>query len=102
MSKFQIGEYINYKGKPHIVVTLTGEDGRVTLHPGDTNKKVRVGIHNAALSKVFRIAKVVNYQSRRYIVTKHGIIISVTTGKLCKWETGSKQRNEILSLGDIE
>lgn len=98
--KFQIGEYVKYKNVVYVVVKL-GDDARITLHPGKSNKKVRVSINNKELSKIGRVAKVIQYEDRPFIVSKHGLIISVTTGKISLWAEGNPVRNKILALANL-
>lgn len=99
--KFQIGEYVKYKNKAYITVKLGDKDERITLHPGTTNNKIRVGVNNKELFRIGRVARIIQYEDRPFIVTRTGLIISVTTGKISLWAEGSPVRNKILALANL-
>ena len=93
MSNIQVGSYVTYKGRVFIVTELRGS---LVLIISEDNK-LQVSQKSLTLITSFRPAKIVSYRDANYLVTTKGLIISLTTNKIMKWNETDGNRIAILN-----
>lgn len=91
-----IGEYCTYKSKTYMIVSYDFES-RMThiLNPIEGNNKLHVLASNLRRTK-YEAAKCVEHAGRKYLVTAKALIISLTTGRVMKWQKNNSNRINIL------
>ena len=92
-----IGTYVTYKNQPWLVVRETG--GMVLiLRPG--NEKLQVARRNVQTTSLRPVIQV-EYELALYLVTRKGMIVSRTTGRVMKWTDDQHERRDILALAGV-
>lgn len=90
-SKIEIGSYVKYQGHPYIVVGMT--HNLVSLMNNTSNCKVAVEV-SEVVDLGFK-AKVLQYMDEDFLVTAHGLIISLYSKRICQWPLNSEARIEL-------
>jgi hypothetical protein len=92
MSEIQLGSYVSYKDKTYIVAELKGNLIMI-VSPTTT---LQVGVKSVEVLN-HEPAKIVSYRDSNYLVTVKGLIISLTTNKIMKWNETDGNRIAILN-----
>lgn len=92
-----MGTYVRYKGQVGLVIGFN-TNGTLSVMFQD-NKKY--GIAERNLEVLGTRATKVLYNTNTYLVTPKGNIVSVHTGRICKWAVGSKAHTEIMALAGV-
>lgn len=94
MYKLVLGSYVLYKNVHHIALGYDGSKVKL-INPLEGNRKLNVS--KSKVTTTSNRCKLVNFEERDYLVTAKDMIISLTTGKVCKWGNEHRERREILS-----
>ena len=93
MSEIQVGSYVSYKDKTYIIAELKGN---LIMIVSPTANTLQVGIKSVEVLN-HEPAKIVSYRDANYLVTAKGLIISLTTNKIMKWNETDGNRIAILN-----
>lgn len=100
MSHYSIGNYLIYITSNYIVI----EENETTVkirNPLDTTSAGCVVVCKSnTITTGYVKARLVSYENKKYLVTSKGIIISLTSEKVMKWDEKNGNRIAILKLID--
>jgi hypothetical protein len=92
-----IGTYVRYNGQIGLAIGVN-KNNTVAVMFGDNRK---YGVSERNLEVLPKCCKLVEYNTNKYLVTPKMNIVSLTTGRICKWHEGSKSRTDILTLAGV-
>jgi hypothetical protein len=95
-----IGAYVQYKGHTYMVTEERNHLRRILRLIPTGVEVLQVGTSKLFPTK-YKPATVVEYRGSKYLVTAKANIISVTTGKVMKWDSNNGNRVAILALGGV-
>ena len=93
MQPVQLGSYVSYKNKTYIVSAINGTKLMIVSPTANT---LQVGIKSVEVLN-HEPAKIVSYRDANYLITSKGLIISLTTNKIMKWNETDGNRIAILN-----
>ena len=93
MSNIQLGSYVSYKNKTYIIAEIKGN---LIIIVSPTANTLQVGAKSIKVLN-HEPAKIVSYRDTDYLVTTKGLIISLTTNKIMKWNETDGNRIAILN-----
>lgn len=92
-----IGDYVTYKGTNQVIVDCNDCCTQFKILDPTTNVKLVVSTSNENLHATMHPFMVtVNHEGKNYLVSKRGLIISLTTGRVMKWDDNNGNRKAIL------
>lgn len=80
MNNFKLGQYVQYKDQPWLIVKVDG----LWLYLNNGTDRRKISYRNAKLLNI-EPAKKAQVDGSKYLVTTKGNIFSVATGKLMQW-----------------
>ncbi len=91
-----IGDYVEYKDKMYVIVDFDDMFLRVKLLDPTTNVKLTVSVKNIKTTS-FTPMIAVKHQGREYLLSKRGLIISLTTNRVMEWDNNNGNRIAIVN-----
>lgn len=95
-SAFPIGNIVVYKGKLHVVVDMSDDMLKwQIMNPAEGNNKLMVNFMNVC-DTPYNPLTTVEHRGNKYLVSKKGTIISLTTRRIMEWPKNNGNRVAIL------
>ncbi|NQZ74632.1 MAG: hypothetical protein HRT61_00725 [Ekhidna sp.] len=91
-----IGGYVKYKGTLQVIVDFNEDVTMVKILDPKTQVKLNVSTRNVSATQ-FDPMPVVTHKGKDYLVSVKGLIISLTTGRVMKWDASNGDRKAILA-----
>ena len=91
-----IGDYVIYKGVNMVIVDFNDNCSMFKLLNPSTQVKLMVGVKNISATN-YTPMSAVRRNGSNYLVSKKGMIISLTTGRVMNWSTTDHNRADILA-----
>lgn len=98
----QVGSYVKFHGVPYVVTKINANGTIQILNPNaeGVDSKKSVAERNLELLTIPRM-QIVEHQQGQYLVSAKGLIISMRTGKVMKWDNNNGNRKYILGLAGL-
>ena len=91
-----IGDYVIYKGKTQVIVDFN--DNCTVFKILDPSTQVKLNVSSKNLSATpHEPMDTVEHQGKNYLVSVKGMIISLATGRVMKWDKSNGNRMMILA-----
>ena len=95
-----IGDYVKYKDTMYVVVDFNDDVSQLKLLDPTTNVKLMVSVKNIKATG-FTPMIAVEHQGKDYLLSRRGLIISLTTGRRMKWDSNNGNRIAIDSVANF-
>lgn len=91
-----IGDYVKYKNEYYVVVDFNDNMTQFKLLNPTTNVKVQVAARNISATP-FEPMVAVSHQGATYLRSMRGMMISLTTNRVMKWDANNGNTKSIMA-----